>query len=69
MSRRFNDNLLLVKNLCESLNILARWSLEDAGDDSCRALYNDIVKDTSSYLEEIEAEIESHKSKGKWEER
>jgi hypothetical protein len=66
MNKRFNDNLILIKGLCESLNILARWALEDANDDSCRALYNDIIKDTSSYLQEIQTEIETHKAKGKW---
>lgn len=66
MNNRFNDNLLLIKNLCEALNIAARRALEDSSDDSCRAIYSDIEKDTTSYLEEIDTEIESHKNKGKW---
>ncbi len=64
---RFNDNLLIMKNLCESLKILARRALDDANDDSCRALYNDILKESDSFLQELESEIEAHKNKGKWE--
>ncbi|MCX7958992.1 MAG: hypothetical protein N3B13_08085 [Deltaproteobacteria bacterium] len=67
MINRFNDNLLIMKNLCESLKILSQKALSDSNDDGCRAIYNDMVKDMSSYLEEIEAEIEGHKKKGKWE--
>lgn len=66
MTNRFNDNLLIIKNLCESLLIIAKRALEDANDDSCRAIYNDMVKDMTSYLEEINSEIESHKQKNKW---
>ncbi len=66
MISRFNDNLLVIKYICESLKILAERALEDSNDDSCRALYNDIVKDTTGYIEEIDAEIDSHKNKGKW---
>ncbi|MGB9600577.1 MAG: hypothetical protein ACP5QK_04525 [Myxococcota bacterium] len=67
MINRFNDNLLLLKNLICALKIQAVRALEDANDDGCRALYNDIVKDSEGYLDEIEKEIEGHKKKGKWE--
>lgn len=67
MINRFNDNLVMMKNLCESMIILSKRSLEDANDDSCKAIYDALIKDLSSYLEEINKEIEGHKSKGKWE--
>ncbi|MCX7944499.1 MAG: hypothetical protein N2746_08330 [Deltaproteobacteria bacterium] len=67
MINRFNDNLILIKNLCETLVIVAKRAFEDANDDSCKAIYYDMLKDISSYIKEIESEIESHKSKGKWE--
>ncbi len=66
MNNRFNDNLLLIKGLCEVLNILAERAVEDANDDSCKALYADLKKDMTSYIEEIKAEIDNHKMKGKW---
>ncbi len=67
MINRFNDNLLMIRNLCESLRILSQRALEDANDDSCRALYTDMNKEMALYLEEIDKEIDGHKKKGKWE--
>ena len=67
MINRFNDNLIIMKNLCESLRILANHAIEESNDDGCKALYNDMIKDLSSYIDEIGLEIDRHKQKGKWE--
>lgn len=67
MIHRFNDNLIILKNLCDILKIQAKRAIEDANDDSCRALYNDMIKDAEAYIKEIEAEIDGHQKKGKWE--
>ena len=41
-------------------------ALEDANDDSCRAIYAAISKDHSKHIQMLEEEVERHKEKNKW---
>ena len=66
MSNEFNNN---IRKAIESLNDIVRLvkkSMEDANDDSCRAIYTMMMQDYRKHLRMLDKEIEKHKEKNKW---
>jgi len=66
MSHNFNEN---IRNAIESLNSaigLLKKAMEDANDDSCRAMYTMMLQDFKKHLRLLDKEIEMHKEKNKW---
>lgn len=66
MSHAFNEN---IRKAVESLNDtvrLVKKGMEDANDDSCRAMYTMMMQDYKKHLRILDKEIEKHKEKNKW---
>ncbi len=66
MSKEFNNN---IKEAVGSINdavSLCKKGLEDANDDSCRAIYAMMLQDYKKHLRLLNEEIEKHKEKNKW---
>ncbi len=66
MSKNFNENLLKAfENTQQALEI-CKQAMEEANDDSCRAMYAAIIKDCRKHLDMLRGEIDLHKVQGKW---
>lgn len=66
MSQSFNEN---IRKAIESVNEavkLVKKGMEDANDDSCRAMYGMMIQDYKKHLRLLNSEIEKHKEKDKW---
>lgn len=66
MSKAFNEN---IRKAIESLNSsigLCKMGLEEANDDSCRAIYTMMLQDYRKHLKMLNSEIDKHKEKNKW---
>ncbi len=66
MSRPFNKNIRKAINSLNEALSLCKKSLEDANDDSCRAMYTSMMQDYKKHVKLLESEIEKHKEKDKW---
>ncbi len=66
MTQEFNKNLKKAIVSSKDTILLCKKALEDANDDSCRALYTAISKDYEKHLSMLNEEIEMHKEKKKW---
>lgn len=66
MNKKFNENLVkAVKTTGEALQI-CKQAMQDANDESCRAMYAAIIKDCEKHVEMLEGEIGLHKDQKKW---
>lgn len=66
MARAFNENLQkAIESLDETIR-LCKKGLEDANDDSCRAMYTMMQQDYRKHIKILNSEIEKHKEKNKW---
>ena len=66
MTQAFNENLKKAIASSRETILLCKKALEDANDDSCRAIYAAISKDHSKHIQMLEEEVERHKEKNKW---
>ncbi len=66
MPKAFNENLRKAIESSGEIIELCKKAMEEANDDSCRAKYAAISKDSQRHLQMLEEEVELHKEKNKW---
>ena len=66
MSQKFNENLIKALKATEEALVVCKQALEEANDESCRAMYAGMIKDCSKHLKMLEGEVEMHKDQEKW---
>ena len=66
MSKKFNENLVKAIEATSEAATICRQAMVEANDESCRAMYSAILKDTQKHLEMLNGEIELHKKQKKW---
>ncbi len=66
MIRAYNENIRKAIESIDSAILLLKKALEDANDDSCRAMYGMMMQDYKKHLRLLNTEIEKHKEKNKW---
>ena len=66
MSNEFNNNIRKAIEYLNEAVSLCKKGLEDANDDSCRAMYTMMTQDYRKHLRILHKEIEKHKEKNKW---
>jgi hypothetical protein len=66
MSREFNENIRKAIESLDEIVSLCKKGLEDANDDSCRAMYTMMHQDYKKHIKILNSEIEKHKEKNKW---
>jgi rubrerythrin len=66
MSNEFNNNIRKAIEYLNEAVSLCKKGLEDANDDSCRAMYTMMMQDYRKHLRILDKEIEKHKEKNKW---
>ena len=66
MPKKFNENLVKAMETTQEAVKICKQAMIDANDDSCRAMYQAILKDCEKHLEMLKGEIELHKQQKKW---
>jgi hypothetical protein len=66
MSQSFNSNIRLAIGKCQELISLAQRGQQQCNDDSCSLIWKSLQVDLTKHLKQLEGEVESHKSKSKW---
>ncbi len=66
MKKKFNDNLLEILKLTDSMQVLANKGIADSNDDGCVALYGLLLDSMYKIRTETENEINKHKRLNKW---
>jgi len=66
MSENFNANILkALESTHEALKV-CKQALEDANDETCRAMYSAMIKDCEKHVKMLNGEIDLHKVQKKW---
>ena len=65
---RNRDGILLVEALETSQDALkvCKQAMEDANDETCRAMYSAIIRDCEKHVKMLKGEIDLHKVQKKW---
>lgn len=66
MIKAYNENIRKAIESIDSAVLLLKKALEDANDDSCRAMYSMMLQDYKKHFKMLNSEIEKHKDKNKW---
>lgn len=66
MSKKFNENILKALNTTEEALKICKEALEDANDETCRAMYAAMIKDCEKHIQMLKGEIDLHKVQKKW---
>ena len=66
MGQAFNENIVKAISSINDAISLCKKGLQDANDDSCRAMYTMMMQDYRKHLRILDKEIEKHKEKNKW---
>ena len=66
MKYKFNDNLLEILKLTDSMQQLAKKGITESNDDGCVALYGLLMDTMYKIKTEAENEINKHKRLDKW---
>ncbi len=67
MSKKFNENLKKALGKTQEAVEICKQAMIDANDESCRAMYQAILKDCEKHIKMLEEEIDLHKVQKKWE--
>lgn len=66
MNRKFNENILKALETSQGALKICKQAMEDANDESCRAMYSAIIKDCEKHVQMLKGEIDLHKVQKKW---
>jgi len=66
MNRKFNENILKALETSQGALKICKKAMEDANDESCRAMYSAIIRDCEKHVKMLKGEIDLHKVQKKW---
>ncbi len=66
MNRKFNENILKALETSQGALKICKQAMEDANDESCRAMYSAIIRDSEKHVKMLKGEIDLHKVQKKW---
>lgn len=66
MTSKFNENLLKALSTTEEALKICKEAMEDANDETCRAMYAAMIKDCEKHVQMLKGEIDLHKVQKKW---
>ncbi len=66
MNRKFNENILKALKTSQDALKICKQAMEDANDETCRAMYSAIIKDCEKHVKMLKSEIDLHKVQKKW---
>ena len=66
MNRKFNENILKALETSQGALKICKQAMEDANDESCRAMYSAIIRDCEKHVKMLKGEIDLHKVQKKW---
>lgn len=66
MPKKFNENLVKAMQTTQEAVKICKQAMVDANDDSCRAMYQAILKDCEKHVQMLQGEMELHKVQKKW---
>jgi len=66
MSQNFNENILKALDTTKDALQICKQAMEEANDESCRAMYAAIIKDCEKHIQMLNGEIDLHKVQRKW---
>ena len=66
MNRKFNENILKALETSQDALKICKQAMEDANDESCRAMYSAIIRDCEKHVKMLKGEMDLHKVQKKW---
>ncbi|GJL77746.1 MAG: hypothetical protein NPINA01_07350 [Nitrospinaceae bacterium] len=66
MPKKFNENLVKAMEATQEAVKICKQAMVDANDDSCRAMYQAILKDCEKHVAMLKDEMDLHKVQKKW---
>ena len=66
MNQKFNENILKALETSQSALKICKQAMEDANDETCRAMYSAIIKDCEKHVKMLKGEMDLHKVQKKW---
>ena len=66
MNQKFNENILKALETSQDALKVCKQAMEDANDESCRAMYSAIMRDCEKHVKMLKGEIDLHKVQKKW---
>ena len=66
MSRKFNENILTALETSQEALKICKQAMEDANDETCRAMYSAIIRDCEKHVKMLKGEMDLHKVQKKW---
>jgi len=66
MSQKFNENILKAMESSQEALKICKQAMEDANDETCRAMYSAIIRDCEKHVKMLKGEMDLHKVQKKW---
>ena len=66
MNRKFNENILKALETSQDALKICKQAMEDANDETCRAMYSSIIRDCEKHVKMLKGEIDLHNFQKKW---
>jgi DNA-binding ferritin-like protein len=66
MNQKFNENILKALETSQDAMKVCKKAMEDANDETCRAMYSAIIRDCEKHVKMLKGEIDLHKVQKKW---
>ncbi len=66
MNRKFNENILKALETSQDALKICKQAMEDANDETCRAMYSVIIRDCEKHVQMLKGEIDLQKVQKKW---
>jgi len=66
MNQKFNENILKALETSQDAMKVCKQAMEDANDETCRAMYSAIIRDCEKHVKMLKGEIDLHKVQKKW---
>ncbi len=66
MNQKFNENILKALETSQDALKICKQAMEDANDETCRAMYSAIIRDCEKHVKMLKGEIDLHKVQRKW---
>ena len=66
MNQKFNENILKALETSQDALKICKQAMEDANDETCRAMYSAIIRDCEKHVKMLKREMDLHKVQKKW---
>jgi DNA-binding ferritin-like protein len=66
MNQKFNENILKALETSQDALKICKQAMEDANDETCRAMYSAIIRDCEKHVKMLKGEMDLHKVQKKW---